>query len=132
MRDTVHKTLYIPRLDADIDKKVVPLVLALGRFPLLTTFSSCQGDPGPMTGGGTYGHVDFTYGPDWLTCCTFCFGRLAPEFRDIFDDVIISVWQTDSAPHIYGSIKIRSEAIPTAAMIVESLYTKLYLTSDQR
>lgn len=124
-----HKTVTVAGLDAEVDERVVPLVVALTRFPRLKTVASCQGEPGPMMEGGAYGYVDFVYGSSWLSCCRFCFGLLAPAFRDMYDNVMISVWQTDAAPCIYASLKIRTEAISEAAAAVEKLYAVVYRRS---
>jgi hypothetical protein len=112
-----HKTTCFRKLNggkgADIDIQVAPLVKFLNGLGA-ETVSSCQGDPGPITGdstGGRYGHVAFVIPGDegYSQLCELVFKHLTPMYAHLYDDVILEVHSDDK--HFEGWLRFRNEAI---------------------
>ncbi len=114
-----HKTTHFEKLNggegADIDFEIAPVVKFLNQLGA-QTLSSCQGDPGVITGdrtGGKYGHVVFiipgaeTHEP----VAELLFKHLRPMFAHLYDSVILEIVLVESDQY-EGWIRFRNECIP--------------------
>ena len=83
-----HETIWSRALHCDLDVQVAPLVEAMNKIPGVETVSSCQGEPGKLSGKGEMGHVAFKLKGDWQALCSFCFVNLRNIFSDFIDDEV--------------------------------------------
>jgi len=107
-----HATKYVPLLEAEIDTEVWTLVKAINGFGF-TTVSSCQGDPGVIGEGGSYGHVAFVFEEspfDYTRVAEFCFHFLRPFVAHLYDAVTLDVTLSEQNGFV-GWLRFRREAL---------------------
>ena len=117
-----HETRFLPGLNAglgaDVDVQVISLVESFNGLGL-TTISSCQGDPGIIGEGGSYGHISFYRSQDrqaeYEELSRFTFGFLREMFGHLYDDVILSVHLSEQTG-FYGWMSFRNEAIENISL----------------
>lgn len=106
-----HKARFVEAVAAEVDEQVVTLVEALTTLGVLT-ISSCQGNPGIIGEGGSYGHVAFTVplNTDWQPVGKFLFDFLRPFVQHMWDDVRLEMTCSEQNGFI-GWIYFRNEAL---------------------
>jgi hypothetical protein len=98
-----HRQVTVDGLGFVVDEKIAPLV-GLINNGAIQTISSCQGDPGIIGEGGSYGHVSLQ-SKDILPLASGL-SELLRDYRD--DEVMVDVHFT-SKPYI--TVSFRHEAI---------------------
>jgi hypothetical protein len=111
----MHATVFV-KVNAKVDEKIAPLILALSQLPGVVTLCSCQGDP-----GGT-AHVVFTVNDDWKQEGEFLcrlseeLGRL-PDVCDIAKPELSLKWYAGaSTPG--ACLRLPHEGIDTVAAAI--------------
>lgn len=95
------------KVNAQVDKEVVPLIEALSLFPRLQTLESCQGH-------GEYAWVSFTYGDDdraWRDAAEFVLGFLAPRLSERAGDAARFALRPHASGGVLVDLTIRPEGL---------------------
>ena len=116
-----HVQVLVPKLNVEIDEQIVDLVLAFNEIGVVQTISSCQGNPGIIGEGGSYGHICFqdrTNPHSYIALAHVVFAIMWQPFRAEWDDFCASV---DAVERGYQAwFRFRNERIGRALEIVNT------------